>query len=93
MPVCLLILADSVSHAAHIRLVEAHSDRFFSIQKLKYRDSDRYEGHPKRFSVTKKEFRVFCDSQRLFFVSVHYFHAVLQCCMPNRKIRNLDPVN
>ena len=86
MPVCLLILADSVSYAAHIRLVEVHSDRSFSIQKLKYRNSDRYEGHSKRFSVTKKELRVFCDIQRLFFVSVHYFHAVLQCCMPNRKI-------
>ena len=86
MPVCLLILADSVSHAMHTRLVEFHSHRSFSIQKLKYRASDRYEGHSKRFSVTKKEFRVFCDIQRLFLVSLHYFHAVLQCCMPNRKI-------
>lgn len=77
MPVFTIILTDSVSHAMHTRLVEVHSDRSFSIQKLKYRASDRYEGHSKRFSVTKKEFRVFCDIQCLLFVSVHYFHAVL----------------
>lgn len=67
MPVCLLILADSVSHAAHIRLVEVHSDRSFSIQKLKYRNSDRYEGHSKRFSVTKKELRVVLRYSKTLF--------------------------
>ena len=78
MPVCLLILADSDSHAAHIRLVEVHSDRSFSIQKLKYRNSDRYEGHSKRFSVTKKELRVVLRySKTLFCV-----RTLFSCCSP-----------
>ena len=85
MPVCLLILADSVSHAAHIRLVEVHSDRSFSIQKLKYRDSDRYEGHPRDFPLQKKSFGFFAIVSVSFLCPYTVFMLFFSAACPIEK--------
>lgn len=59
MPVCLLTVAESVSHAMHTRLVEVHSDRSFSILKLNTELATVMKVIPRDFPLQKKSFVFF----------------------------------